>query len=301
MKKQSKRLMAGLLLVCMMISLMATPAMAASTSSPKNVLSSREPSAWAKEIIQKAQEYSDSFILDWNNRYTDDITRGQFGILIDSVLYSKIKEYPEYSNLEETACKEATKYTVAQFNKLMTTTKTKLDENIGNSADEYEFLLNNQLNFRSKAIKELSKLYPEETWIGEYSRVLSDSIRSHFNDTQVTIRPYCEILYNAGIASGTSDTTFAPNRNIKRQEAAVMMYNLTKFLGLESGKRAEKFADDADISNFAKEAVYAVSTMKSEELDIAIIAGIGDNKFGPLSNMTIEQAIVIIYRLSTIL
>ncbi|MDO5479093.1 MAG: S-layer homology domain-containing protein, partial [Clostridia bacterium] len=39
-------------------------------------------------------------------------------------------------------------------------------------------------------------------------------------------------LYKLGIIKGKSDTVFAPNDTITRQEASVIMFNLSKFLGI---------------------------------------------------------------------
>ena len=48
----------------------------------------------------------------------------------------------------------------------------------------------------------------------------------------------------------------------------------------------EKFADDAEISSWAKESVYYMS-------NIGIIKGVGDNAFGVKGNATKEQSILI--------
>ena len=50
------------------------------------------------------------------------------------------------------------------------------------------------------------------------------------------------------------------------------------------GASSKKFADDADISDFAKDSVYFMSS-------VGIIYGIGDNKFAPKNTTTQQEAI----------
>lgn len=58
---------------------------------------------------------------------------------------------------------------------------------------------------------------------------------------------------DCGIASGVSSHTFAPNRNITREEVVVMMANALKFANLKCGSYAEEEVADADsISDWAK-------------------------------------------------
>ena len=303
MIRKAKSLVATILLVCMCVtSISVGYALPTSqNASEGSRLMDLKPSGWAQPTIEAAQDYSDLFNLTWRNRYTDSITRGQFGILIDYVIYSKTQEFPEFRAYLEKSCHDLTGATVKKFYAKMDQVRESADRKETGAQNDLATLMDYEMMFRATATEMLAKKYPDIEWIGKYADVLKESRVIHFNDTQITIAPYCEILYNAGIANGTSNTTFEPNLNITREQAAVMMYNLTQFLGLEAGVRPTQFTDDPEISAWAKSAIYRISVIESEELGGPIMAGIGDNKFGPKSNLTIEQGLVMIYRLATIL
>ncbi len=102
-----------------------------------------------------------------------------------------------------------------------------------------------------------------------------------FTDTDNT-----EVIqaYHAGITTGTSETTFSPEELLSREQAATMLtriYSMTQKTADLTIGNVEKFADDADISDWARESVYFMYAN-------GIITGIGDNKFAP-QNMTPEQ------------
>jgi len=103
---------------------------------------------------------------------------------------------------------------------------------------------------------------------------------------------YVNYLYTAGITAGYADGTFQPNRNITRQEFAVMLY---RYLGLD-GTQYESvqlpFADADKIGSFALPAVRALYAA-------GIISGTasgGKLWFYPGSNLTRAQAAAMIGR-----
>ena len=75
--------------------------------------------------------------------------------------------------------------------------------------------------------------------------------------------PYVKWAFAQGITSGTSETTFSPDDKINREQFVQMLYSFsTKRLGLTLDSRAdlESFQDQAEISDWAREAVsWAVS------------------------------------------
>lgn len=97
-----------------------------------------------------------------------------------------------------------------------------------------------------------------------------------------------EILkaYNLNIVTGVSETLFEPSALITREQAAAMLCRAYKSAAFEGWSVADddnfpleynasaKFADDAEISDYAKEAVYFMA-------ERGIIAGVGDNLFAP--------------------
>ncbi len=116
--------------------------------------------------------------------------------------------------------------------------------------------------------------------------------------------------YNLDITIGTSATTFAPNANITREQMATMLtraYKKSEFKDWTIEKDSDfplnfmgiqKFADDNEISDYAKESVYFMARWE-------IIKGIGNNKFAPKNSSTLgesygyatrEQAIIVALR-----
>ena len=106
-----------------------------------------------------------------------------------------------------------------------------------------------------------------------------------------------EILkaYNIGAVNGTSATTYSPNDLLNREQAATMLTRVFKRVTLPGWTLAtdsqftlpyEKptaFADDKDISDWAKDSVYFMAANN-------IINGVGNNKFAPKNITTEEQA-----------
>lgn len=110
--------------------------------------------------------------------------------------------------------------------------------------------------------------------------------------------------YNVGIVTGTSATTFEPDNLLNREQAATMLTRAYKSATLDYMIDYDKsitFADDEQISDWAKVSVYFMSAN-------GIINGIGENKFAPnnsttneqasgYANLTREQAIIMIVRM----
>ena len=106
-----------------------------------------------------------------------------------------------------------------------------------------------------------------------------------------------EILkaYNIGAVNGTSATTYSPDDLLNREQAAAMLTRVFKKISIPNWTLAtdsqfalpyEKpalFADDKDISDWAKESVYFMVAN-------GIINGVGNNKFAPKNVTTEEQA-----------
>ena len=73
------------------------------------------------------------------------------------------------------------------------------------------------------------------------------------------------------------DGKFSPDDEVTREQMCVMLVNyIENYLGKDLSADAPPFADDADISGWAKTAVYKCVNAK-------LINGVGDNKFSPLS------------------
>lgn len=119
--------------------------------------------------------------------------------------------------------------------------------------------------------------------------------------------------FNAGIAMGTSATTFSPNDLLNREQAATMLTRVFKKITIPgwsfeadgqyslSYTKPAPFADDAQISDWAKDSVYFMAAN-------GIIKGMGGNLFAPrnttsaqlaagYANATREQALIIAVRM----
>ena len=101
--------------------------------------------------------------------------------------------------------------------------------------------------------------------------------------------------YNLGITSGTSATTFSPATLLNREQAATMLTRVFKRVSLAGWTpetdsqftlpytKPAAFADDAKISDWAKDSVYFMAAN-------GIISGVGDNQFAPKATTPAEQA-----------
>ncbi len=102
---------------------------------------------------------------------------------------------------------------------------------------------------------------------------------------------YVASAYNNNMVYGTSETSFGVGTNITRQDMAVMCYRAAKNLNkIGKVRDSVQFADEENISEYAKEAVAAL-------YEAGAINGIGDNLFSPTGTATRAQAAVIIYNL----
>lgn len=106
--------------------------------------------------------------------------------------------------------------------------------------------------------------------------------------------------YQVGITTGTSATTFHPDTLLNREQAATMLTRVYKKIsidGWEMSKDGEfadtfnamftmpsPFADDANISDWAKPSVYFMAAN-------GIINGVGNNTFAPRATTDAEVAI----------
>lgn len=118
------------------------------------------------------------------------------------------------------------------------------------------------------------------------------AVTNPFTDTQDV-----EVLkaYNVGITGGVSATEFDPKTLLNREQASTMLTRVFKKVSMPGWTLAtdgnfkleytkgQAFADDKDISDWAKDSVYFMAAN-------GIIAGVGDNKFAPKNVTTEEQA-----------
>ena len=91
--------------------------------------------------------------------------------------------------------------------------------------------------------------------------------------------------YENGLFKGDGINAM-PNKNITRQEAAVMLANIC----IDSENEAKSFTDDESISDWAQAGVGKAAAL-------GLITGYEDGSFAPGRNIHRDEAMVVIYRL----
>ena len=131
------------------------------------------------------------------------------------------------------------------------------------------------------ALGRLAGINPDSYQTGKFTDVKADAYYA----------PYVNWAAQNGIMEGVTATTFAPDTNINREQMAVIMANYAKKLGYDLPKtlRAVTFADNAQISNWAKNAVRAMQ-------QAGILAGKNGNKFDPKGTATRAEVATVLRR-----
>ena len=95
----------------------------------------------------------------------------------------------------------------------------------------------------------------------------------------------------AGFVNGIGEGKFGYGASITREDMAVMIYNVMKSMGADFSDVNNGFADYDQISDYAKEAVGALTAK-------GIINGVGDNMFAPKATATRAQAALLVYAIT---
>ena len=121
------------------------------------------------------------------------------------------------------------------------------------------------------------------------SLISENNVKSSFADTDDAEVAF---LANSGIINGRSETKFAPNDDITREEAAVILTNTAEFMDVKEDITLfdTVFSDYDTVSDWAKESVRKMDSL-------GIMRGVGDNNFSPKSNYTMEQSAVTMLKL----
>lgn len=129
------------------------------------------------------------------------------------------------------------------------------------------------------------------------------SMLYRFNGTSHTgSSPFADVSSNAwygnavswayanNLVSGVSDTSFAPNTPITREQAAVMLARYLKFSGVALESGTPDFQDTASISGYAKESVGAMQKA-------GLLSGDNEGNFRPDAQITRAEIASIFMRL----
>ena len=96
---------------------------------------------------------------------------------------------------------------------------------------------------------------------------------------------YVNAAYGEGIISGISEAEFGIGNEITREDMAVI---IARLVNLDVAEADAEFADDADISEYARESIYKLYAAGK-------IAGVGNGRFAPKEIVTRAQAAKIIF------
>jgi len=122
-----------------------------------------------------------------------------------------------------------------------------------------------------------------------YERVMGREIaqRQTFVDTDdINVEKAAGI----GVVEGIGNNRFNPDGTLTREQAATMLSRLANAVGRPLPAHTSTFADSAQVSTWAFEAVGQMQAS-------GIMGGIGNNLFSPQGSYTREQSIVTILRL----
>ena len=131
------------------------------------------------------------------------------------------------------------------------------------------------------ALGRLAGINPDSYKTGKFTDVKADAYYA----------PYVNWAAQTGIVEGVTVITFAPDTNINREQMAVIMANYAKKLGYDLPKtlQAVTFADNAQISSWAKDAVKAMQ-------QAGILAGKANNRFDPAGTATRAEVATVLRR-----
>lgn len=113
--------------------------------------------------------------------------------------------------------------------------------------------------------------------------------KADYTDVAVTdwFAPYVTWAKEKGIVSGYEDGSFAPNKEITREELCTMIVRTLTAYNLAPEKAELTFADADTTSDWAKESVASLAKL-------GVVSGKGDNQFAPLDNATRAESAKII-------
>lgn len=98
-----------------------------------------------------------------------------------------------------------------------------------------------------------------------------------------------QVAYSNGVVNGTSATTFSPNEKITRQDMMVILTNAATAVGKPLTAGSVNFADAAEISAYAQDAVAKMTGS-------GIVYGV-DGNVNPLANATRAEAAAMLARI----
>ncbi|MNE79815.1 Cellulosome-anchoring protein precursor [compost metagenome] len=112
--------------------------------------------------------------------------------------------------------------------------------------------------------------------------------------TEAWYAPYVATGLTYNVIAGMGHGIFAPNQEITREQASVILANVVKSVKGINPEESKTFADKDRISNWAVDRVEYLAGMQ-------MINGYEDGTFRPLNDLTRAEAAALIYRLKDFL
>lgn len=188
----------------------------------------------------------------------------------------------------------AFEFEVVEFNELVEPASTWAQPEI-DEAKERELLTPNTSMFFTS---DITRGQFAELVVNMVEKTLNQELLPASEDTFVDSEDESVLkAYNAKIVNGTSDVTFAPHDLITREQIATMLYRAIIYI--EAEKNFE-FTDKIDnISSYTdKDSVSSWATTGVGVLaNNGIMKGTSDVTLSPKGNATVEQCVILVYRL----
>ena len=122
-----------------------------------------------------------------------------------------------------------------------------------------------------------------------YETITGNEITGRVTFTDTTDVNVQKLAY-LGVVDGMGDGTFAPNSQLTREQAAVLLARLAGAIDQPFPTAAPTFTDNAAISSWAQAGVGQAQAA-------GVMGGVGDNIFSPQGSFTREQSIIAMLRL----
>ncbi len=130
----------------------------------------------------------------------------------------------------------------------------------------------------------------------KYADIIGEDYTFKFNDTKGDLK--IEFVSYFGIINGIAEGVFDPDGELTREQAATMLARMLTVLSPDfKVNTVDIFADDALISDWAKESVYKIAGVKDTLAGYAVMGGVGAGLFSPRTGYTVEQALISVKRL----
>lgn len=147
--------------------------------------------------------------------------------------------------------------------------------------------------------KTLQKKYAEPITRAEFC-ALATAFYEDVSGTEITARETftdttdenVEKMGGLGVVQGVGGGRFAPNDLLTREEAAIILTNLSSAMGKELPEAAPSFTDNNAISSWARTQVGQIQAA-------GIMNGVENGRFAPQDPYTREQSVVTIMRMET--